>query len=703
MFRSFFFIVFASVAQFSSAADVDYKAVQTDLNRMGYEVGTPDGIPGKNTKKGIAAFFKDAGYISPKELSVKDAEFINSVANYTDKPIDLIKDVITKRVSAEEISDEKLCEINSHIDLLEVFQEIKKRKVKCTPNIAILSSYDGKLISDPSEMLYEFKDRYDIKIPNFDLKRATTFNKFDDVKKIYHDLNPLFDAMLSQDEDRINYCAEWMPSRDFFALDPSKNLDGSGSWKPGSLVGGSVLCENSISHLYLGAFSKNEQLADKRIQQFKNVIDTLVSNNGANNFPYRPYNSQTNPKAGFAYNNFTYLRLVSKLSAGVELMQDRMDWSSTQRQQYASWLKHKALQALPVEGRSVKTERLGSLTCNLSPTPENMNNACQNSAPYTAHLLLRAAIANEDEELAELSYLVFKQYTSGLRKDGSQAADSIRQCYAAGYTIWAAMFLQDYVYLASKAGVDLWDDRFSDLHGSPKDNVEYAIKVQENFNFVNEYAQDLGFPDCQIINGELQQQNTRVVSNANFAFYYKIFMPELFDGIYLEDRNLFSYSDGSGVNYEVDILLNEPDIIEYFRQNEENILGDRVKAKQKSSLERREKQLQAQGYNVLRLNWFTELSSEGFVPQFEAYDVIKYNIESKTLEVSHFDVSADSVKGREMLNYRLSKLGEGSIIIGGEVDVLNGDKVKVRIKANLSPGTTAIDFGRNDRLVLSWE
>jgi hypothetical protein len=31
------------------------------------------------------------------------------------------------------------------------------------------------------------------------------------------------------------------------------------------------------------------------------------------------------------------------------------------------------------------------------------------------------------------------------------------------------------------------------------------------------------------------------------------------------------------------------------------------------------------------------------------------------------------------------------------------NKVKVRIKANISPGITAMDFGRNDRLVLSLE
>ena len=71
--------------------------------------------------------------------------------------------------------------------------------------------------------------------------------------------------------------------------------------------------------------------------------------------------------------------------------------------------------------------------------------------------------------------------------------------------------------------------------------------------------------------------------------------------------------------------------------------------------------------------------------------------------MDHFDVSSDGFKGRETLNYRLRKLGGDSLIIAGEIDVLNGDIVKVRIKSNISPGTTEIWFGRNNRLILSWE
>ena len=80
-----------------------------------------------------------------------------------------------------------------------------------------------------------------------------------------------------------------------------------------------------------------------------------------------------------------------------------------------------------------------------------------NAAPFVAQGLLRAAIMGGDRELAELSYLVFKQYLSAIREDGSQSYDA---------SIWASEFLHDYVYLAAQAGVNLWEDKFSDKNGT---------------------------------------------------------------------------------------------------------------------------------------------------------------------------------------------------------------------------------------------
>ena len=106
---------------------------------------------------------------------------------------------------------------------------------------------------------------------------------------------------------------------------------------------------------------------------------------------------------------------------------------------------------------------------------------------------------------------------------------------------------------------------------------------------------------------------------------------------------------------------------------------------------------------VLRLNYFTELSSDNFEPVLEAYDIIEYSIENNLLNVTHFDVTEEGVKDREALNYTLETDGDGKITIWGTIDILDGDIVLVDVKSNLSPGTKKFKFAGSDRLVLSWE
>ena len=48
---------------------------------------------------------------------------------------------------------------------------------------------------------------------------------------------------------------------------------------------------------------------------------------------------------------------------------------------------------------------------------------------------------------------------------------------AAIYTIWAAEFLHDYVYLAHTIGVNLWEDKFSPKHGSPRKKSSMLLKL----------------------------------------------------------------------------------------------------------------------------------------------------------------------------------------------------------------------------------
>jgi hypothetical protein len=388
-----------------------------------------------------------------------------------------------------------------------------------------------------------------------------------------------------------------MPQLGSVPPDPSKNLDGTGSWANDTIRDGFVICQDGINRLYLRALSKNERVATRSIQQFQNVVETWIKNDGGNNLPFRPYHSRYNRKAGKADPNFTYLITISKLMAGAELLQSQFNWTFEEKNQYAAWVKDRILQRLPVGGR---IDILKKSICDLNVEKDNMNDACMNAAPFVAQGLLRAAIAGNDQELAELSYLVFKQYSSALRPDGSQAYDSIRDCYAADYTVWASEFLHDYIYLASTAGVDLWGDRFSKKHGSPKENIEYALRVVSDPNIVNEYAQDFGYPDCEENQGQIVQKMFTYPKSA-FAYYFERFRPERLDDIYLEIRdNLYSYTSASGVNYEVDLVSKRPQLKEHFIKNEEGIMNQRTQLLEKAKLEKRKMLLKDKGFEIIK-------------------------------------------------------------------------------------------------------
>ena len=153
---------------------------------MGYNVGVADGISGRNTKKGIKNFFNDAGYVTPSEITDNEQNFIRNVAAFTSKPLDLMREVITRQVNVRDLSDKQLCEINSHLDLKEVFYEIKsresgysghQRELDCPSGTEKIIRYEGKLLNDPIRLLRDFQNSQKIEIPSFNLPMSKTFNR----------------------------------------------------------------------------------------------------------------------------------------------------------------------------------------------------------------------------------------------------------------------------------------------------------------------------------------------------------------------------------------------------------------------------------------------------------------------------------------------------------------------------------------------
>ena len=141
---------------------------------------------------------------------------------------------------------------------------------------------------------------------------------------------------------------------------------------------------------------------------------------------------------------------------------------------------------------------------------------------------------------------------------------------------------------------------FQKKHGSPKENIEYALRVVSDPNIVNEYAQDFGYPDCEENQGQIVQKMFTYPKSA-FAYYFERFRPERLDDIYLEIRdNLYSYTSASGVNYEVDLVSKRPQLKEHFIKNEEGIMNQRTQLLEKAKLEKRKMLLKDKGFEIIK-------------------------------------------------------------------------------------------------------
>lgn len=104
----------------------------------------------------------------------------------------------------------------------------------------------------------------------------------------------------------------------------------------------------------------------------------------------------------------------------------------------------------------------------------------------------------------------------------------------------------------------------------------------------------------------------------------------------------------------------------------------------------------------LILTWFTEMKSDNYKRVLEAEDIIPIDERGILKSGALFDnISSDSQNhGRENLDIILT---DTTISITGEIQVFEGEFITLNVKANLSDGESKIDFGEQDRFVVSWK
>ena len=562
----------------------DILTAQRLLTELGYAPGPIDGAYGGKTKKAFIKLYTDQnmtfdGIVDKNELDLlkiliskinrsmpKLPKGKNAKVAGKKKALPLLKAIITRKITALELSDYDLCTSLMYADFVDTYMEMKKRNLDCLYISQKQSGWKPNDRNKAFKYLRRYKKRYNIEVPAYNLSNKTKpFGTTDETTAIYNLLNSNFQNQVlnANSKKKKDFCFDWFAQVSYIAENQSKNIDGSQSWLENSLRDGFVICQDAFNSSYLSAlFEKNDLLG------VKNVLETWIINDA----PRRDVETKNNI--------FGYVLLINKAFAALEMLKDEFVWSDQFKLKLNKWIQTRALELFPTDlaGKHVTTYCKHKVT-NYS----HMNEACKNGGILRAQALLRAGIMTNDKEFIEMAYIAFHRFMSGIRKDGSVAGDSVRGCTAADYNIWATQFMSDFHELWMQIGNPLWDFRVKD-YASVKETIEYSIDLREDFEKINKYTWEKSWQPCgEMRKNKIQEATLRgkeYYPLESFGSYFFTFKPDISDKFF-ENNNkddmrhgAYPYTAQSGSNYEVSYLYRHPEII--YKVTEERLIEQKI-------------------------------------------------------------------------------------------------------------------------------
>lgn len=469
----------------------------------------------------------------------------------------LLKDLVTQKRQASSLSDEELCSSLTALDLPSTFYEHEKRGLDCLAIRIPQESWNLPSRDQAFKYLKKYQSKYKVEVPKYSLEKPReSFGSLEKTAELYEVMNPNFSDLNfikgvktgEMDKD-IRFCLDWFGNVSYIQNDQSKTLDGSISWKEGSLIDGFVLCQDRFNQIYL------RSLIDKnmRLELEKMLLEWIN-------------NDRLRHDAEAKFDQFMPVIIFNKASIAIEMFHDSFGWNDGQRKHLSTWLERRAIELFPTDIQPLSRKCPSNHKSNDFYSYE----ACQNGGILAAQALLRVGIWNKDPEFVEMAYVAFHRYMSGIREDGSNITDASRGCTAADYNIWASQFMSDFLYQWERISDPLWSKSF---HSgvTPNQSVEYSLSLFGNFEAINKHTVKEKWQGCgeDKIN-KTQQATTRYGESyyprVSFAPYFAN-KGKLLEILLENDRLRDSaYTAQSGANYEIALLASRPELEKEVRE-----------------------------------------------------------------------------------------------------------------------------------------
>ena len=436
-------LAFSAISYSTPAQSADLAEVQQALAELGHNPGPADGQYGRRTDQALRDLFRRASVAFDGTLDDRRAEFVLDYRDFMRRDTDLLVGLVTRQVDPSSLTHTQVCDTLRVLPLRPTFEEASARGLECDLSVDLDLDLPRRYLG--LDELEDYAARYAVGVPDSNLE---------DVPPVYPDLGAArvafdaYNAALTPVLQQVSngpdfaFCRDWLPTVRHVMPDPSKNLDGTGSWREETLRDAQVYCQDRLHLLFLVGVG-------------------------------------THPGAAEAVSEF--------------------------------------------------------------------------QAALAAQVTLRVGILAQSPELVRRAYLTFHRYLSAIRPDGSPAFDSMRGCYAADYVSWAAMFSDAFLFQWGRVAEVDWDLSVNG-GGTVRDMFEYALRVVESPNDVNEYAGVHRFDECYDAEGNLQQR-LREDPLQFYSTYLAAHDPERLKSLVGQRRNQYDFSRGGGPNYEAANLM----------------------------------------------------------------------------------------------------------------------------------------------------
>ena len=262
----------------------------------------------------------------------------SGVPTNSKKPTKLLKDLVTQKIKAEDLNDEKLCLSLKYLDLPSTFYEMKRRGLSCLHSSIPQENWYLPTRDEAFKYLREYQKKNNVAVPDFDLSNAQpVFGDVSQTLELYQVLNPQFLDMnfnyglkAGRIRQRLQFCLDWYGTVSFIAEAQSKHLDGTAGWGKGTLKDGFAICSSNFTGITLRALS-DEGVAE----QLRSMIKTWVKNDGLRRDVDSPGSLFFSPLA------------LNKVSIALELLDDIFEWNANEKADIDRWLNGVRLKCTP--------------------------------------------------------------------------------------------------------------------------------------------------------------------------------------------------------------------------------------------------------------------------------------------------------------------------------------------------------------------